>query len=287
MSVIELVSETMRCHVAPEAGGSIMGLWRSEIPVLRSVSDAPYPPALDAGSYPLVPYSNRIDHGRFVWEGQAHALTASTVHPPHAIHGVGYQKPWRVRYQQDDMVVLALTHLADEHWPFSFEVTQQFLLSPTGLNLRMRIINLSDLTVPAGLGWHPNFVKRAGSHITFEANGRWEMGDDLLPTHRSASYGLDDDCASLAVDHCFDLWAGVVHLRDELLHSRISSDLNRLVVFTNPRQDIVAIEPVSHVNNALGLMTQTGVSADDLGLRLLAPGAVMNAEMNLIVENVQ
>ena len=286
MTLIELASDTMRCHVAPDLGASIMGLWRGDVPVLRSVAHEPYPVAGDSGSYPLVPYSNRIGQACFVWAGKRHELRASEVHAPHAIHGVGWQKPWRVRYQQDDMVVMALTHLADRDWPFSFEVTQQFVLTPSGLNLRMRLINLADQPVPAGLGWHPMFVKRAHSRIAFEAKGRWEMGADLLPTHRVAVAGLDAEAAGLTIDHCFDGWGGVVHLRDELLHTRISSDLARLVVYTHQAADIVAIEPVSHVNNALGLMADTDATAQALGLRILGPGEVMTAEMNLIVENL-
>ncbi|MDP2257569.1 MAG: hypothetical protein Q8K05_16215 [Polaromonas sp.] len=49
----------------------------------------------------------------------------------------------------------------------------------------------------------------------------------------------------------------------------IASNLRRLVVFTNTTRDLVAIEPVSHVNNAINLV-QAGES--------------MSAQMSILVE---
>ena len=103
---------------------------------------------------------------------------------------------------------------------------------------------------------------------------------------RHGPHGLDADCAFLDVDHCFDGWTGLVHLRDELLHTRIVSNLSWLVVFTNDTRDFVAIEPVSHVNNAVNLMA-AGAQADTLGLQILQPGESTSAQMTIEVEHVK
>ena len=100
---------------------------------------------------------------------------------------------------------------------------------------------------------------------------------------RKPARGIDADCAFLDVDHCYDGWDGIAHLRDEAMHVRIRSGLARLVVFTNDTRDHVAIEPVSHVNNAVHLYA-AGASADALGLRVLAPGESMMAQMTIEVE---
>ena len=111
------------------------------------------------------------------------------------------------------------------------------------------------------------------------------MGSGRLPTHRLPASGLDTDCAGLDVDHCFDGWNGSAELQDELLRIHISSNLQRLVVFTNPTRDFVAIEPVSHVNNALQLIHATGISADALGLIELQPRESMSAHMHIHMEH--
>jgi aldose 1-epimerase len=111
------------------------------------------------------------------------------------------------------------------------------------------------------------------------------MDASKLPTHRVTTTGLDTDCAELDINHCFDGWAGDVEMQDALLRIRIRSSLQRLVVFTNPTRDFVAIEPVSHVNNALQLIEATGASAEALGVIVLQPGAAMSAHMHIQMEH--
>jgi aldose 1-epimerase len=109
------------------------------------------------------------------------------------------------------------------------------------------------------------------------------MGEDKLPTHRKAVNGVSADCDALDLDHCFDGWPGVVHLRDPLLHTQMSSNLDHLVVFTNDSRDFVAIEPVSHVNNAFNLMHTLGSTAPALGVRVLQAGASLSVAMRIDV----
>ncbi len=283
---IILSSASLRCEIKPGLGGCIAGLWLGDIPVLRSTPAGELVSARQAGSYPLVPYSNRIGHATLKWQGTSHPLVQNNMPEPHAIHGLGWQRPWQVLDQNEDVLMLACEHKADASWPFAFDASQTFRLSGNQLELTLSMTNQAATLAPAGLGWHPYFVKRSRSHVTFEATGRWEMSDEKLPTHREPSNGLDQDCAALDVDHCFDGWNGVVNLRDEKLHTRISSNLNRLVVFTNGTRDFVAIEPVSHVNNAINLLQAAVGQADELGIRVLAPGESMSAQMSIQVERV-
>jgi len=46
----------------------------------------------------------------------------------------------------------------------------------------------------------------------------------------------------------------------------------------------VAIEPVSHVNNAVNLLQAGAGQADELGIQVLAPGESMSAHMSIQVE---
>jgi len=281
---ITLSSARLRCDIKPDLGGCITGLWLGDLPVLRSTPAGELMSVRLAGSYPLVPFSNRVGHATLKWQGTSHPLVQNNGPEPHAIHGLGWQRPWQVLEQDDQLLMLAFEHSADASWPFAFDASQTFRLSGNTLELTLSMTNQSATSAPAGLGWHPYFVKRGRSRITFEATGRWEMNEEKLPTHRQSSQGLDVDCAALDVDHCFDGWNGVVHLRDEKMHARIMSNLARLVVFTNPTRDFVAIEPVSHVNNAVNLIQAGAGQADELGIQVLAPGESMSAHMSIQVE---
>lgn len=277
----------MACDIVPPLGGCIAGLWLGGLPVLRSTPGAQLASARQSGSYPLVPFSNRVAHATLLWQGTSHPLVRNNGDEPHAIHGVGWQRPWQVLEQDGTSALLAYEHRPDEAWPFAFDCSQTFRLQPDGLALTLSMTNQSPQPAPAGLGWHPYFVKRPRSHIAFDATGRWEMGPDKLPTHRLPTHGLDAGCTGLDVDHCFDGWSGEAALQDEQLRLRISSSLRRVVVFTNGTRDFVAIEPVSHVNNAVHLQHGPGLSADALGLVVLQPGESTTAQMAIQVERIE
>ena len=284
--MVQLQADALRCEIEPRLGGCIAGLWLDDVPVLRSQPAVSLASARESGSYPLVPFSNRIGEATLLWQGTAHPLVRNDGAEPHAIHGVGWQRPWEVLECEGPYVLLSYEHRADAAWPFAFDCSQTLRLKANALEMTLSMTNQSPQPAPAGLGWHPYFVKRSRSRIAFEAAGRWEMGTDKLPTTRSQAHGLDADCAFLDVDHCFDGWTGLVHLRDELLHTRIVSNLSRLVVFTNDTRDFLAIEPVSHVNNAVNLMA-AGAQADTLGLKILQPGESTSAQMTIEVEHVK
>ena len=78
----------------------------------------------------------------------------------------------------------------------------------------------------------------------------------------------------------------MVTLRDQVLHTTIRSNVSRLVVFTQGSRDTIAIEPVSHVNNALNLVA-AGADPVALGLHTLQPGETVTAQMSIEVERAK
>ena len=87
-----------RVELAPEVGGAIAEFTFAGVDVLR-----PTPPdARTAGDvrahacYPLVPYSNRIANARLAVAGGTVELARNFGDHPNSIHGVGWQRPWRV-----------------------------------------------------------------------------------------------------------------------------------------------------------------------------------------------
>lgn len=284
--MVQLQAGALVCEIEPRLGGCIAALWLDGVPVLRSRHAAELASVREAGSYPLVPFSNRIAQASLLWQGTQHPLVRNNAPEPHAIHGVGWQRPWELLESDSDYALLAYEHRADAAWPFAFDSSQTLRVQGGALELTLSLTNQSDRAAPAGLGWHPYFVKRSRSRISFEATGRWDMGPDKLPTVRRPAHGLDAACAFLDVDHCFDGWSGAVHLRDELLHTRVTSSLTRLVVFTNDTRDFVAIEPVSHVNNAMSLV-DGGADPAELGVAILQPGESISAQMTIAVEKVK
>src|SRR3990167_7559562 len=67
--MIRLQAGDLACELEPRLGGCIAGLWLGDVPVLRSTPAAQLASAREAGSYPLVPFSNRIAQATLVWDG--------------------------------------------------------------------------------------------------------------------------------------------------------------------------------------------------------------------------
>jgi aldose 1-epimerase len=153
--------------------------------------------------------------------------------------------------------------------------------------MHLRVSNPGTQAAPVGLGWHPYFVKRADARLQFSATGCWEMAPDKLPTHRTPHTGLDQPTADLHIDHCLDGWNGVLRLIDSQFQVALRSTFSRLVVFTTPEREDIALEPVSHVNNALNLLDSSPSSAQSLGVVVLQPGGHCSGSMQVNIQRVK
>jgi aldose 1-epimerase len=279
--MIAIESSHLKLNLRPDVGGSIEGLWWRGLPVLRSSAPGSLNNVRLSACYPLIPFSNRVAHAKLVWNGTSHPLVKNFAGEEHSIHGIGWQRAWQVLEQTDDFCMLSLEHAGGGSWPFAFNASQTFRLQANSLEMTMSITNQSGHQAPVGLGWHPYFVKRASSHLAFDASGIWQMGADKLPTDLQKGQGLNQACESLEVDNCFEAWSGQASLRDEVMQIQIHSDMRRLVVFTHQEKDFVAIEPVSHANNAMN-----AVSAEESaqrGVVTLQPGQSWQVSMQISV----
>ena len=276
--VVELRAGALRLALRPDLGACIAGLWCADLPVLASSDPARLDTAWPSACFALAPYSNRLGHRQFEWQGQ-HYRTALN-HPRsalHSMHGVAWAHGWRLLSATHSEAVLEYQHSADADWPFAFSLRQRVLLAGDHLLLGLSLRNTDSRKQPAGLGWHPYFVKRAHSHLQIALGGRWDSDSATeLPTTRQPHAGIDAEVAALGLDHCFDGWAGAARIDDEALSLKLTSSLPYLVVFTPSDKPFFCVEPVSHANNALNMADPAA-----LGVRALAPGEAMDAWMRL------
>jgi aldose 1-epimerase len=274
----ELHVGALRLALRPDLGGAVAGLWHRETPILRSTEPALLATSRAAAMYPLLPYSNRLGYRRFRWHGHDYTTRANFDDSPHSLHGIGWQRPWRMVSSNVLEVVLELAHAADADWPFAFTARQYFTLSAESFSVRLQFTNTAEVEAPAGLGWHPYFVKRARSRLHIELSDRWDADATQLPTRKVAQPGIDSDLSHLDFDNCFEGWRGPARVRDERFSLQLSSSLPYLVVYTPPEKDYFCVEPVSHVSNALHMADPAAY-----GLVALAPGATLEAGMRLDV----
>ena len=273
---VELRAGELRLALRADLGGAVAGLWRGELPVLRSTEAGELASARLSACYPLAPYSGRLGYRRFRWLGQEYTTEPNFDELPHSVHGVAWQRAWRVMQASSTEAELGYCHTPDADWPFAFELRQRFSLTPDALHVQLAITNHAAQAQPVGLGWHPYFPRRSRSRLHIELSERWENDASGLPTRRVPQSGIDGDVAHLGFDHCFEGWRGPAQLRDERLAVRLSSSLPYLVVYTPQTRPYYCVEPVSHVSNALHMAEPAAH-----GLRSLAPGASFEAWMKL------
>ena len=277
---LELRCGELRLALRADLGGAIAGLWRGDLPVLRSTEAADLSSARQSGCYPLAPYSNRLGYRRFRWQGKDYTTEPNFDDNPHSVHGVAWQRPWNVVGSNSSagnaQAELGYSHSADAHWPFEFSLRQRFVLTPDALEVHLAFTNTAAQPQPVGLGWHPYFPKRSRSRLHIELTDRWESDATGLPTRRVPQPGIDGDVSHLAFDHCFEGWQGAARIRDEKLSMRLTSSLPYLVVFTPDTRPYFCVEPVSHVSNAIHMADPAAH-----GMRSVPPQATLDAWMKL------
>lgn len=283
--LIALEAGALRAVVAPAAGGSLAGFYHGTRPITRETP----PEALAARAarqtacYPLVPYSNRIAAGRFHFGGTDYQLAHNFDGAPYSIHGNAWQRPWQVSSAGIDACRLTLEHRPDrdgaEGWPFAYDAEEAFSLAPEALRISLRLVNRDTRPMPAGFGLHP-FFPRPSARLTFSADSVWLKGADLLPSGKVAippgwQHAQGRDVGSAILDNAFAGWRGPAEIRygNGAPTVTISADpvFGFLHVFVPEGRDVFAVEPVSHMADAVNRLDQV----PDHGLRILEPGAEM------------
>lgn len=275
-STVELRAGSLRLALRPDLGGAIAGLWHGATPVLRCTEGADLTAASLSACYPLVPYSNRVGHRRFHWQGQEHQLAANFEDYPHTLHGVARLRAWTVLSSSATQAEMVYRHTADADWPFAFDVHQRFGLTPQGLRVGLAITNRAEQPQPVGLGWHPYFEPRPQARLHLDVTERWDGDAEGLAKTVVPQAGIHDAVADLDLDNCYGGWQGPALISDAQLALRLTSSLPYVVVYTPTTKPFYCVEPVSHVSNAIQMADPAAH-----GLRTLAPGATFDAWMQL------
>ncbi len=261
--------------LAPEAGGGIAAFrWRGR-PVMRDA----LPGAVGArdphglSAFPLVPYSNRIDRGRFDWEGRTVRLPANAAGSPHSLHGLGWQRPWAASAVTATTARLTQVHVAGD-WPWDFVATQDFVVHPDGIDWVIAVTNHGPAPMPAGLGFHPYFPKPAGTRLLARTEGWWETDAFVMPTAYVAdpttelTPRLHPDADTDTVFAGFGGDATLIWPDGVALDIVAGPAARWLVIYAPAGEDVVAIEPVTHPTDALNTPGHPGIAT-------LAPGATL------------
>jgi len=280
--LVRLATESLALWLAPAIGGSIARFERRTAagewaPILRGAAGVPAN-ALAAGSFPLVPYCNRIRNGRFTFRGREVRIRPNMAGDPSPLHGDGWQAAWEIAHQSSDEAELMYRHRPGE-WPWAYEARQHLRLDDQGLDLRLSCRNLADEPMPCGLGQHPYFPCSPTTRLATRVTEVWTIDDQVLPVERLPATGrydlADRPICGQQLDNGFGGWSGEarIHRPDDGTDIILSSpDAPYFQVYSPAEGGVFVAEPVTHANAALNEPEELWPS---LGLRVLAPGEEM------------
>lgn len=280
--MIVLEAGDWRVVLNPGLGGSLAHCtWRRR-PVLRPTLPTANGP-LDTACFPLVPYANRIDNGRFTFGGRAYALGSPPGFEPHALHGLGWRSSWAVETTGPAEAALMFQHRGDGEWPWDYSARQRIGLSEAGLQITLSMTSEDGLPQPAGLGLHPYLQRLPGDRLTLLAPRVWRVDETQIPRDLTAASTVFDwsDGAALPeapfTDHTYEDWDGTARLVHPGWGVTLTSPgARRVHVYAPQNADFICVEPVSHRPDALN------APADEpSGLAVLQPGQTLSLSMTI------
>jgi aldose 1-epimerase len=288
-STVTLSSGRLRLELNPSVGGAISAFeWTedgSARPILRKCN-SPLEKVLEASSFPLVPYVNRIRGGAFAFRGREVRIAPNMANDISPLHGQGWLNPWTVEGATESTATLTYRHEAGE-WPWSYEARQDFTLDDGGYSVRLTCTNISDDPMPCGLGQHPYFPCGPATEIDTRATHAWTIDENVLPVEKVVADGRYDLRERLVcgqdLDNGWGGWDGSARMTDpDWPYSiELSSPQARFFqVYSPPSGGIFVAEPVTHANAAMNAPEEQW---PELGMRVLAPGESMSLDMRLDV----
>ncbi|OBT24587.1 aldose 1-epimerase [Vibrio splendidus] len=292
LNIVTKTQGELVLKVAPQLGGAIAGLTYRGIDILRPLPRLDEVVVNQAGSFPLVPYSNRIAQGKFEFSGERYELFKNFGDHPHSIHGNAWKGEWVVVEESTTGCILKFLHQADtdgyHHWPWPYQATQTFELVENELRVTLKYFNLAERTVPVGLGFHPYFANADKSLIQLTTEKVLINDENTLPC-ATVDVPSQWDFNTLrrpqpgSVDNCFSGWNGranVIWPSQGVRAEMSSPDAKNVIVFVpGADKNFVAIEPVTNVNNAINDLSS---GESEQAMKLV--GAGQSVSMTMIIK---
>ena len=232
----------------------------------------------------LIPFPNRIKDGNFKFQGKSYELECNFIEENHAIHGLVWNKPFKLlktEYSDDAALVIHCLDYRGESkgYPFEFRLEQTTLLNDKGVEIITTIKNTGKTKLPMGDGWHPYFQLNEPVdklELQIPAKESIEVDTRMIPTGNLHNYDLFQELSPIkdsSFDTGFKLENNAISIteiysenNDISLNVWQESDnakYNFLQIYIPPDRQSIAIEPMTCATNALN-------SGD--GLLVLNPG---------------
>ena len=145
----------------------------------------------------MSPWPNRIDGGRWNYQGQELQFNLNIVSQQNANHGLLLEYPYELISRTPNSVTLGATIFARQAYPFLVETTVTYELGENALTVTHTAINRSAADAPYAVGGHPYFkfsaVNPSDLVVKSAAKTRTTVNDRQIPIGEEATAGTQFD----------------------------------------------------------------------------------------------
>jgi aldose 1-epimerase len=213
--------------VVAEVGATLRAYSASGLDVLDGFS-VDEPSSAGRGQV-LAPWPNRLDGGRYAFDGRSGAAAIDEPELGNAIHGLVRWLPWRLASKSDEAVALECVLHPQPAYPWRLELGLEYRLAGDGLEVVARATNASFEAAPFGIGFHPYLtmgITVDDVRLTIPASRRVTTDDRALPVGKEDVAGTEFDFTSgrpigdTRLDTCF---TGLANESDGRSHTRLET----------------------------------------------------------------
>lgn len=227
---------------------------------------------LPGGSAFLFPVCGRVEYqdklGFYYLNGHKYQLP---------IHGFSWNKAWKVIDKGGDFIELFLTHDPEtlKMYPFRFEISLRYEISPGKIICRQKYKNLSDEQMPFSAGFHPYFKDALrvnalpSKSFLYNKNFTGFVNEEKLT-------GLKVSLDYLQINQQLFLLkkkqTEIVFADGQVLAINSSGEFAYLQLYTQHGKPFICAEPWMSFPNAIN---------SEKGMRWLTPGEVESAQVEI------
>jgi aldose 1-epimerase len=295
---VTIENEILSAVITPEEGAGMLAFFaKKNGQLLPIMPDARKEESLTWCNWMMLPYSNRIENGKFTFEGKEYTLRNGE---NNAIHGDTRTRQWCVEDQTETYIRCEFRSDAhdDFNWPWQIEARGEYEIMGNVFSQRVWLWNRSDSRMPAGLGYHPYFSRsltKPGEPALVQMNvfGVYpDANDNRIPSGPAQPPIPEIDFSTekaIPTDYGYDFCAngydggGTIRWPESgvKLTFKCSPEMTHLVEYNPLQYPYFAVEPVANATNGVNLLANGDPTS---GIVVLEPGECLEARFDIVVE---
>ncbi|MEM6685521.1 MAG: aldose 1-epimerase, partial [Bacteroidota bacterium] len=268
--IIEISSKSQIAYagINLHEGGRIFEVILNDQRIISDQKGFPY--SQSSASAIMFPFVNRVQDGKYTFEGKTYQLPINEPAKNNAIHGLLYTQKFELYDTQvsTEHARVTLQYIYDgntQGFPFPFHFFVTYTLTETTLKVTMKVVNTGTATFPFTIGWHPYFNAENLYEIEIDFNCAVEYTttDDRSITNGTTPHALKMpfQLKNNQFDTAYQLENSEIQFSTQKYKAIITGNAatNFVQFFTPATENIIAIEPTvglsNSFNNGIGLQT--------------------------------